>query len=322
MLEFRQVARGFGSRLVLQDISFQAGPGSVTAVLGPNGAGKTTLLRLAACYLQPTRGRIRLDGRDTFYDSLQMRRRTGYLPERCPLYDDMTVGEYLYYRARLKGLPWRKARRRAREAAAQYGLDEMRGRLIAGLSVGVRRRVGVADALLTDAALLLLDDPLASVDAVETRRILDMVAAAARRAIVLLTGHGIAELADAAGRFLILRAGRVSADVAKAELLALAGTATLEIEVSGASDAALQRLAARFPDGATAGVSLLPEGWWRVSWSTAQARAVRDDVAGECLRQGWRLRAANVSTPSLASLLADLVAGRRAWPVPPAEAAS
>ena len=115
MLQILQVTRRFGRRTALDDVSFDAAPGDIVGLLGPNGAGKTTLLRLAACYLQPTAGAIRLNGLDSFRDSLAVRRATGYLPERCPLYDDMTVGEYLRFRARIKGLSFLKARRRSRD---------------------------------------------------------------------------------------------------------------------------------------------------------------------------------------------------------------
>jgi ABC-2 type transport system ATP-binding protein len=227
MFEIVQVTRCFGRRVALEQVSFQAAPGDIVGVLGPNGAGKTTLLRLAACYLQPTCGVVRLNGLDSFRQSLDFRRHMGYLPERCPLYDDMTVGEYLLYRARLKGLSFLKARRRARELAEQLNLDGMRGRLIGSLSLGCRRRTGLADALLHDPRLLLLDDPIANVDSIESERIMACVTHAARHAVVLVSGHALAQLGALCTRFLVLRAGRVTADVARADLQAGAG-ASLE----------------------------------------------------------------------------------------------
>jgi len=310
MLEVVQVTRCFGRRVALEQISFQAARGDIVGVLGPNGAGKTTLLRLAACYLQPTDGVIRLNGLDSFRQSLDFRRHLGYLPERCPLYDDMTVGEYLRYRARLKGMAFLKARRQARELVEQLNLGEMRNRLIGSLSLGCRRRTGLADALLHDPRLLLLDDPIANVDAVECERIVAHVAHAARHATVLVSGHALAPLGALCTRFLVLRAGRVAADITRADLQDDGGGVWLVAEVAGATEAALKRIAALFPGGAEARVNLLPDGWWKLSWATRQTGAVRDAVATEVARQGWRLRSVEVVAPSLESRLTDLVAGR------------
>ena len=232
MLEVIQVTRCFGRRTALEEVSFRVARGEIVGVLGPNGAGKTTLLRLAACYLQPTTGAIRLNGMDSFQQSLEFRRHTGYLPERCPLYDEMTVGEYLYYRARLKGVSFLKARRQVRELVEQLNLGEARGRLIGALSLGVRRRAGLADALLRDPRLLLLDDPISNVDAAECERMAACVTRAARHAAVLVSGHALAQLGALCTRFLVLRAGRVATAGTRDELQVAAGGASLEARLA------------------------------------------------------------------------------------------
>jgi ABC-2 type transport system ATP-binding protein len=311
MLEVLQVTRCFGRRMALEAVSFQAASGDVVGVLGPNGAGKTTLLRLAACYLQPTRGVIRLNGLDSFRQSLEFRAQLGYLPERCPLYDDMTVGEYLNYRANLKGLSFGKARHRAREMADLLGLGDLRGRLIGALSFGCRRRTAMADALLQAPGLLLLDDPIANVDPVESEHIAACVTRAARHAAVLVTGHALAQMGTFCTRFLVLRSGQVVADATRAELEAGHEGVRVSVEVAGATEAALKRIAALFPGGTEAVVSLLPDGWWQVTWAPQAAPGtLRDAVANEVARQGWRLRSVALVVPSLAARLTDLVAGR------------
>jgi ABC-2 type transport system ATP-binding protein len=297
--------------MALEAVSFQAASGDVVGVLGPNGAGKTTLLRLAACYLQPTRGVIRLNGLDSFRQSLAFRAQLGYLPERCPLYDDMTVGEYLNYRANLKGFTFGKARHRAREMADQLGLGDLRGRLLGTLSFGCRRRTAMADALLHAPRLLLLDDPIANVDPLECEHMAACVTRAARHAAVLVTGHALEQLGTFCTRFLVLRAGQVVADVARTELEAGYEGVRVAVEVAGATEAALKRIAALFPGGTEAVVSLLPDGWWQVAWAPQQAPGtIRDAVANEVARQGWRLRAVELVVPSLTARLTDLVAGR------------
>jgi ABC-2 type transport system ATP-binding protein len=316
MLEVVQVTRCFGRRTALEDVSFQAARGEIVGVLGPNGAGKTTLLRLAACYLQPTRGAIRLHGLDSFRNSLEYRRHLGYLPERCPLYDDMTVGDFLVYRARLKGMAFLRARRRTRELAEHLGLGDVRGRLIGSLSLGCRRRTGVADALLHDPHLLLLDDPISNVDPVESEHIAAGVAQAARHAAVLITGHALPQLGALCTRFLVLRAGRVAADAHRADLQAATDGVRLVAEVAGATEAALKRIAAMFPGGEAAHVRLEPDGWWQVSWGTRPVPGLRDAVATEVARQGWRLRSVELAVPPLEARLAALIAGRAAGGAP------
>jgi ABC-2 type transport system ATP-binding protein len=293
-------------------VSFQASRGDIMGVIGPNGAGKTTLLRLAAGYLQPTRGSIRLGSMDSFRHSFAYRRHLGYLPERCPLYDDMTVGEYLHYRARLKGLNYRRARRRARDLAEQLGLTTVRGRLIGSLSLGCRRRTGVADALLLDPRLLLLDDPIANVDPVECERIAACVAHSAQHAVVLITGHALAQLGALCTRFLVLRDGRVAADVSRTEVAAGHDGVMLVVEVSGPAEETLRQMAANFAGGGKASVERQADGWWRVSWGVRPTDDTRDAVVAEVTRLGWRTRAVQVVAPALEARLADLVAGRGA----------
>lgn len=232
MLQIQQVTRCYGRRTALQDVSFEAGPGEVVGLIGPNGAGKSTLLRLAACYLQPTCGSIRWREFDSFRDSLAFRRQLGYLPERCPLYENMTVSEYLRFRARLKGVSFLRAGRCVRDVAERVGLEAERGRLIGNLSLGCRRRVGVADALLHDAALLLLDDPLAHVDAEACARLTACIAAAGRHALVLVAGHTLSAFATLCTRFLVLRDGRVAGDFSRDVLHAQAGAAPLETQLA------------------------------------------------------------------------------------------
>jgi len=232
MLQIQQVTRCFGRRTALADVSFAAATGEIIGLVGPNGAGKSTLLRLAACYLQPTRGAIRWRGLDSFRDSLAFRGHLGYLPEHCPLYEDMTVSEYLRFRARLKGESFLTAGRRVRTVTERVGLTSERGRLIGHLSLGCRRRVGVADALLRDASLLLLDDPLAHVDAEESAHLTACMAAAARHALVLVAGHTLSAFATLCTRFIVLRGGRVSGDFSRRALEAQAGTNPLETQLA------------------------------------------------------------------------------------------
>ena len=311
MLQVQQVTRCFGRRTALSDVSFEARSGELVGVLGPNGAGKTTLLRLAACYLQPTRGAIRFDRLDSFRHPLSYRRALGYLPERCPLYDDMTVAEYLLFRARIKGLPFLKARRRVREMIEKTGMADVRGRLLAGLSFGARRRVGVADALLAEPKLLLLDDPISNVDVEEVARLTTLVTAARQHAVTLISGHALDTLAKICTRFIVLRGGCLTADLTAEAVQARCGT-SVELEIGGVTDdEAVRRFAARFAAGNVdvANVMDLGNGWKKATWKTGGDAAVCDAVAAETVRQGWRLRAVHRVITPMEQVLADLVRG-------------
>jgi len=211
MLEVQHITFSYGLRETLGDISFEVGVGEVLAVVGANGAGKTTLLRLLACLLMQDAGNIRLDGIDTLERPVRYRRRIGYLSEKCPLYDEMTVEDYLTYRLRLKGEQSRlRVRRRVDEVVGQCGLIDVRRSVMRVLSQGYRKRVGLADALSTHPGLLLLDDPLAGLDVPQRRQAAEVLGAVAGRSAVVLAGHEIELMLGWCTRVLVLCRGRVA----------------------------------------------------------------------------------------------------------------
>jgi len=210
MLEVSQIVRKFGRRTVLDGVSFDVAPGEIVGVLGANGAGKTTLMRVMAAYLEPGAGDVRFGGRSVFADRVGYHGALGYLPERCPLYDDMRVADYLTFRGRLRGLSRRRTARRLKDVAASCGLSEVLRQPIGALSAGFRRRVGLADALVAQPKVLLLDDPFTGLDAAHACSLRRTVAAASVRSAVVLTGHDVAGLAEICTRFLVLRDGRTA----------------------------------------------------------------------------------------------------------------
>jgi len=208
MFEVKNISRRFGRRTVLDGVSFDVAPGEVVGVLGANGAGKTTLLRVLSAYLEPASGEVLYDGVDVFADRVAFRRLLGYLPERCPLYDEMRVDAYLTFRGLLRGLTRHRTARRIRDVAAACGIQGVLRQPIAALSGGFRRRVGLAEALLALPKVLLLDDPFAGLDPAHGYALRQVVAAASVRAAVIVSGHDVAGLAEVCTRFLVLRGGR------------------------------------------------------------------------------------------------------------------
>jgi ABC-2 type transport system ATP-binding protein len=211
MLEVDHITFSYGPRKVLDDITFDAAPGEVVAVTGANGAGKTTLMKLLACLLMQDSGGVRLHGVNPLERPITYRRTVGYLSENSPLYDEMTVEEYLVYRARIKGERTMRVRRRINEALEMCGLDGISRSRIRLLSHGYRKRIGLADALLTHPKLLLLDDLLAGLDRPQRRKCADVLSTVSSRAVIVVTGHEIEDLLGWCTRFIVLREGRVAA---------------------------------------------------------------------------------------------------------------
>lgn len=213
MFEVRNISFSY-SRPVLRDVSFVASPGETVSILGANGAGKTTLFRILATLAVPDSGMVLSDGQNAFTSPLKYRHQLGYLPERPALYEDMTVKEYLSYRANLKGEPAKRIRYRIGEASAICRIADGQMRtVIRDLSVGQKKRVALADALLLHPRVLLLDDFLAGLDSEMRKSAGDILAGAAAFSSVIVTGHEIEDLMKWSTRFLILRDGVISASI-------------------------------------------------------------------------------------------------------------
>jgi ABC-2 type transport system ATP-binding protein len=211
MLEVKNITFSYTTQETLGNITFDVAPGEIVAVAGTNGAGKTTLLRLLSCLLMQDSGNVLIDGVDSLTRPISYRSKLGYLSERCPLYEEMTVEEYLIYRLRLKGERQLRVRRRIDEVISQCRLDEHRKSVIRLLSYGFRKRVGLAEALTTHPSLLLLDDPLAGLDLPQRKQIAEVLTTVSGRSAILVAGHEIAFLLEWCTRFLVLHRGRLVA---------------------------------------------------------------------------------------------------------------
>lgn len=216
MFEVRNIAFSYRRKPVLRDVSFVVSPGEVVCVIGSNGAGKTTLLKVLATLAAPDSGVVMVDGQNAFAKPLKYRRQLGYLPERVALYDDMTVKEYLNYRAMLKGEPVKRIRRRVDEACEMCRISEFLRTPICGLSAGMRKRVALADALLLRPRVLLLDDFLAGLDSEMRDAAGSVLSSAAAFSAVIATGHELDDLAKWTTRFLVLRDGAIASSVSAA----------------------------------------------------------------------------------------------------------
>ena len=294
MIEVDALSRSYGSVRAVDRLSFAIGRGEVVGFLGLNGAGKTTTMRLLTTYLAPTSGRARMAGHDVLDEPLQVRRKVGYLPENVPLYWEMRVREYLEHRARLKDVPRGRRRGAIADALQHCRLEEAKDRIIGHLSKGYRQRVGLADALLHDPDILVLDEPTAGLDPVQVREVRELIRDLGRRHTIFLSTHIMSEVEAVCGRVLIINRGRLVLDEPADRDRAAGG---LIVEARGASEA-LRRSLEGLP-----GVERVEEKSREGDWSRLEVHArgadLRETIAARLIRDGHGLRRLDLPRSSL-----------------------
>jgi ABC-2 type transport system ATP-binding protein len=231
MIEVEHLTKDYGTVVAVQDVSFGVGKGEIVGFLGPNGASKSTTLRILAGFLGATSGRVRIDGLDIVEDSLQARERIGYMPEAAPLYPEMRVGEYLRFRAALKRVPRRERRAAVDRAMAQANVTDMAATLIGHLSKGYRQRVGLADALVSNPPLLILDEPTAGLDPNQIRDVRRLIRELGETHTILLSTHILSEVESTCSRAIVIDRGKLVAqgtiEALRAQRLARSATLLL-----------------------------------------------------------------------------------------------
>jgi gliding motility-associated transport system ATP-binding protein len=237
MIHVSQLTKFYGDYPAIQDISFDVARGRVVGFLGPNGAGKTTTMRILAGYLTASSGRASIDGIDVFWDPVAVRRRIGYMPENCPLYPEMRVVEYLYFRAGIKELHGARRRQRIDYVLGRCWLKDVRRQLIGTLSKGYRQRVGLADALLAEPPVLILDEPTAGLDPTQIRSSRALIRELGQEHTILLSTHILPEVEMTCDSVIIIHQGRVAASGSLDELGRHAGEqGSLVVKVEGHVD--------------------------------------------------------------------------------------
>lgn len=203
--------RSFGRLVAVDDVSFEARRGEILGFIGPNGAGKTTTMRMITGYLPATEGKATVAGFDVFDDNLEVRKRVGYLPERPPLYPELTIGTYLQFVAELRGLPRARRDGRIGEVMERVGLVGWEDRVLGSLSKGYRQRVGLAQAVLHDPEVLVLDEPTSGLDPAQVVDIRDFIRDLARDRTVILSTHILSEVERLCENAVLIARGRVLA---------------------------------------------------------------------------------------------------------------
>jgi ABC-2 type transport system ATP-binding protein len=242
VIEVEHLTKRYGPVTAVQDVSFTVNKGEILGFLGPNGAGKTTTMRVLTGYMPATDGRVVVAGHDVFEQPVEAKRRTGYLPETPPLYPDMTVREYLTFVARIKGVAKADRKARVEQVMARTWVTDMAGRACGKLSKGYKQRVGLAQALIHNPDVLILDEPTAGLDPkqiIETRRLIKELAG---DHTIILSTHILPEVSQTCDRVVIINKGRVVAVDTPANLtgrLRGAETMFVQVEAGRASEAAV-----------------------------------------------------------------------------------
>lgn len=319
MISVKGLTKSYGSNDAIRDLSFSVDRGEVVGFLGPNGAGKSTTMKILCGYLPADAGEVSIAGFDIFSQSLKARSRIGYLPENVPLYPEMRVGEYLAYRAALKGVRSRRIAEKVEDALQLCSLGHVQRQIIGTLSKGYRQRVGLADALVNEPDILILDEPTIGLDPGQIREVRSLIKGLATRHTILLSSHILSEVEMTCSRVLILNKGQIVATGTPAELressgLSLSGVVRLEVQVpdAGATLKALQELQ-ELPFVASASL-LGSTGEWSTYEIISSAGDPRPALFEEAVRRAWKLRELSARESSLEEVFTSFVTGETTTP--------
>jgi ABC-2 type transport system ATP-binding protein len=296
MIQVDNLTKYFGPVQAVDRISFRVGQGEIVGFLGKNGAGKTTTMRILTTFLPATSGIARVAGYDVMTESMDVRRNIGYLPENVPLYPEMRVEEYLNYRAKLKGVE-----RKQRPARIEYCLDhcrirEVRRRLIDTLSKGYRQRVGLADALVHDPPILILDEPTVGLDPVQKRETLTLIKDLGGKHTILLSTHILSEVEESCRRVIIINEGSIELDKNLADLSV--DTTVIVVEVRGPVDQVISTL--KTTDGVRqVAANSLGDGLTNFEVHTHQNKDLREELSLRIAKNGWSIRRLDLRRPPL-----------------------
>lgn len=309
MIEVQNLTKYFGPTLAVDDVSFKVERGEIIGLLGPNGSGKTTIMRILTGFFPPTDGKAYIAGLDVAEHSLEIRRRIGYLPENMVLYPDLSVHALLEFGARVKGLTGKTARERIDFALDKCGLQEVRRKLIGRLSKGYRQRTGIAQAVLSDPEVLILDEPTVGLDPKQVVEIRDLIRSLAGHSTVLLSTHILPEVNVTCRRVVIIDRGRIVAQDTPEVLTAkLQGGDQTMVTVVGPREEVRNALAA-LPDVDRVEERAHESGGNLCSFIVYSSKgdAVRSAVAAAVVGKGWNLLEVKPVALSLEDLFMRLV---------------
>lgn len=304
MISVSRLTKYYADNPAIYNVSFEVDRGQVVGFLGPNGAGKSTTMRILAGYLTATSGRASIAGLDVFWEPVEVRRRIGYMPENCPLYGEMRVAEYLHFRAGIKGLHGKQRRQRLQYVLERCWLNEVRRQLIGTLSKGFRQRVGLADALLADPPVLILDEPTAGLDPTQIRESRKLIRELSAKHTILLSTHILPEVEMTCDHVIIINRGQVAASGSLSDLARRAEERLfLRVVVAGQPDVEPLRstIGVDWIDTETVGDST------RIRVATSNPTELTPRICRLAVEKEWRLREIRPERQTLEELYARIV---------------
>ena len=293
MIEVRNLTKRYGPVLAVDGISFSIEKGKVVGFLGPNGAGKSTTLKILTCYMPATSGTATVAGHDVMTDSLEVRRHIGYMPENVPLYPEMRVGEYLSFRAALRDIPRRQRKAAVDQAAQKCWLtqpENMMRRRLGELSRGYKQRVGLAEVLLHNPPVMVLDEPTIGLDPMQIRSMRTLIQQLGEQHTVILSSHILAEVEQTCSELIIIAGGRIAAQGRPDELRrAVVAPSRILAEIKGPDNGQLSAAAAALAD--VEEVSVEPAGnWQRLRIRAREGADPRNEIYQLVRQNNWQLR--------------------------------
>ncbi|HXP69716.1 MAG TPA: ABC transporter ATP-binding protein [Candidatus Dormibacteraeota bacterium] len=290
MIEVQDLTKTFGERTAVDHISFAVNKGEILGFLGPNGAGKTTTMRMLTSFMPATSGTARIAGFDVFDNSLEVRRHIGYLPENPPVYPDMTVESYLDFVARIKGVSAEKRAQRVTDALEKTNITDKRDELIKRLSRGYKQRVGLAQALVHDPDVIILDEPTVGLDPKQIIEVRHLIKNLAGSHTIVLSTHILPEVSMTCDRVVIINKGKIAAvDTPQNLTSQLKGGQRIRVEVQ-ASEQPLREVLAQIPGASRVQIEAAPlTGHVLATIEAAEGKDIRSAIAARIVEKGWPL---------------------------------
>jgi ABC-2 type transport system ATP-binding protein len=307
MIHVEGLTKRYGRATAIDNISFHINKGEVVGLLGPNGAGKTTTMKILTCFISATAGKASIHGHDTFDEPLKVKEQIGYLPESCPLYQDMDVSTYLAFAAEARGVDADKRKRAVERVISDCDLGKVTNKLIGHLSKGYRQRVGLAQALIHDPAVLILDEPTSGLDPNQIRDILSLINNLGQEKTVIHSTHILSEVETTSDRVLIINNGHIVAQGTPAELMSRSSGTMVYLTVKGAD--AQSAIAATPFAKKVEKIADAKDGFTRLSVQGADQRDVSLDLFKLAVEKGWLVTELKAETASLEDVFAKLTRG-------------
>jgi ABC-2 type transport system ATP-binding protein len=312
MIEVEHLTKNYGLVNAISDVSFSVAPGQIVGFLGPNGAGKSTTMRILACFMPASSGVARVAGHDVFRESMEVRRRIGYLPESVPLYTDMRVAAYLEFVAEVKGVSRAERRRRVADVMDRCMVADVQNRLIGKLSKGYRQRVGLAQAIVSDPEVLILDEPTIGLDPKQITEIRSLIKSLAGQHTVILSTHILPEVSMVCDAVIIINKGAI---VAQGPIDTLVDqffpTARVEVEIVGPPPSVRDKIRA-IPGVLSVQDGVITNGAGRYVVEAARGRDVRAEIFQLAAQQRWDLVELKRVGMTLEEVFIRVVAGEEA----------